>query len=44
MDPYHSYRYDFLHVDDIGKFGKHLFGTLIEYLGTHGILHKLSDE
>jgi hypothetical protein len=40
-DPYRSYRYDVLHVDDLGKFGHHILEIVLEVLGAEGLLNKL---
>ncbi|KAJ7651825.1 hypothetical protein B0H17DRAFT_1269904 [Mycena rosella] len=43
-DPYHSYTYDVLHADDLGKWGKHLWPLLLQALeqrGYKGLKHFL---
>jgi hypothetical protein len=43
-DPYLAYRYDVLHVDDIGKFGKYLFKHgILDIVGGMGKLNELDD-
>jgi hypothetical protein len=43
-EPYRAYRYDVLHVDDLGIFGHHLFKNgILKIVEEMGKLHELDD-
>lgn len=41
-DPYQSYSYDTLHVDDTGKFGNHLWPLVLKVLKDSGMSGNLA--
>jgi hypothetical protein len=43
-DPYKAISYDKLHVDDLGRFGDHLWGLIVDVLKVYGLLGLLNQK